>query len=716
MSVKVKQHDITDCGAACLASVASFFQLQLPIARIRQMAGTDKKGTSVLGMIMAAEKMGFEAKGVRGGMDCLSDIPIPAIAHVVLEKALHHFVVIYKIDSRKVEVMDPALGRFRVYKLEEWKEIWSGVLILLAPATAFQRGNHRVSMIKRFMYLLAPHRGILIQSLFGAFVYTILGLSVSIYIQKITDHVLVDGNVNLLNLLSVGMLLILGMQIIVNVLKSLFIIRTGQKIDAQLILGYYKHLLKLPVQFFDSMRIGEITSRISDAVKIRVFINDVAIGLIVNVFIVLFSFGLMFTYYWKLALIMLAIIPIYMLIYWIVNFLNKHTERKLMEHAADLESQLVESLTNVRTIKSFGLEAFQNQRTEYHFVTLLETIYKSALNSVFSGTATEVSNRVMVIVLLWIGSYFVLDQTITPGELMSFYAIIGYFMGPAGSLIGMNKTIQNAIIASDRLFEIMDLERESDDHKVALDRSKVGEISFEEVAFSYGTRTEVYKNFSAKIPAGKITAIVGESGSGKTTLIALLQKLYQITSGSIRIGGYDLTNVSTQSLRKMVAVVPQQLELFTGNVIENIAIGDLEPDMDRIYSISQALQITDFIEALPHGFQTNLGERGVALSGGQKQKLAIARALYRDPEILLLDEATAALDSIAEDCIQNVLRALGRAGKTIVIIAHRLSTIKHADLILVLAKGQLAERGKHTKLLKERGAYWRLWQAQNEEG
>ena len=285
-------------------------------------------------------------------------------------------------------------------------------------------------------------------------------------------------------------------------------------------------------------------------------------------------------------------------------------------------------------------------------------------------------------------------------------------MGPAGSLIGMNKIIQNAMIASDRLFDIMDLERESDDNKVDLERSNVGDITFDKVAFSYGTRTEVYRNFSAEIQSGKITAVVGESGSGKTTLIAILQKLYQISSGSIRIGDYDLGHVSVQSLREIVAVVPQQLELFTGNVIENIAVGDLSPDLTRIYSISNQLRITDFIEALPDGFQTTLGERGVALSGGQKQRLAIARALYRDPEILLLDEATSSLDSIAEDCIQNVLTTLRTAGKTIIIIAHRLSSIKNADRILVLANGELVECGRHKELLRSRGHYWRLWQAQ----
>jgi len=456
MSKIIKQHDITDCGAACLASIAAHYKLQLPIARIRQMAGTDKKGTNLLGMIKAAEKIGFVAKGVRGEFDALYEVPLPVVAHVIVKKVLHHFVVIYKVTKTHVHLMDPGPGKMIKMPIEEFKEMWTGILLLIAPGEHFKTGDNRTSVGMRFWHLLKPHKSILFQALFGAIIYTILGLSTSIYIQKITDYVLIDGNGKLLNLLSVIMIGLLLLQIFIGTMKTIFVIKTGQKIDVQLILGYYKHLLKLPQRFFDTMRVGEIISRIGDAVKIRAFINDVAINLIVNVFIVIFSFALMFTYYWKLAMMMLVIIPLYGIIYVITNKLNKKRERELMENAADLESQLVESITSVKTIKQFGLEGFANMKTEQRFVKLLGTTYKSAMNSVFSGTSSETISRVFTIVLLWAGSYFVIDKTITPGELLSFYALIGYFTGPAMSLIGMNKTIQNALIAADRLFEIID--------------------------------------------------------------------------------------------------------------------------------------------------------------------------------------------------------------------------------------------------------------------
>ncbi|GAF03397.1 cysteine peptidase family C39 domain-containing protein [Saccharicrinis fermentans] len=246
----MKQRDITDCGAACLASVATHYKLKLPVSRIRQMAGTDKKGTNVLGLIKAAEKMGFTAKGVKGGVDALPKIPLPAIAHVVVKEVLHHYIVIYKVSKEKVEYMDPGDGSIHKQSIEEFNKQWTGVLVLLVPNEDFTSGNEKVSNLKRFAFLLKPHKSILTQSLIGAILYTVLGLSTSIYIQKITDFVLIDQNKNLLNLLSVGMIIILFFQIFIGASKSVLILRTGQKIDAQLILGYYKHLLKLPQRFF----------------------------------------------------------------------------------------------------------------------------------------------------------------------------------------------------------------------------------------------------------------------------------------------------------------------------------------------------------------------------------------------------------------------------------------------------------------------------------
>ncbi|WP_062123717.1 peptidase domain-containing ABC transporter [Geofilum rubicundum] len=712
MSIKVKQRDITDCGAACLASVASHYKLQLPVARIRQMAGTDKKGTNLLGMIKAAEKIGFTAKGVKGGADALPKIPLPAIAHVIVNKVLHHYVVLYRVSDAGVEYMDPADGQMHKRTIEEFSDMWTGVLMLLVPGESFKTGSEKISNISRFLFLLKPHKSILTQALIGAIVYTLLGLSTSIYIQKITDYVLVGGNTNLLNLLSVAMIVLLIFQIFIGVSKTILMLRTGQKIDAQLILGYYKHLLKLPQRFFDTMRVGEIISRINDAVKIRAFINDTAVSLIVNVFIVAFSFGLMFIYSWKLALIMAIIMPLYVVVYAITNNLNKKRERKLMEQAAELESQLVESLNSVKTIKQFGLEEYANVKTEVRFITLLKTIYRSGINSVFSSNSSEFLNRIFTIILLWVGSYYVINQSITPGELLSFYAILGYLTGPAAGLIGMNKTIQNALIAADRLFEIMDLERESDDNKIDLRQEFLGDIRFENISFSYGTRVEVFKDFNLTIPKGMMTAIIGESGSGKTTLAGLLLKLYPINNGAIYIGDHNINYFTNSSMRDIISSVPQKLDLFAGNIIENIAIGEFQPDMEKILEICRLLGILNFIEKLPAGFETYIGENGATLSGGQKQRLAIARALYKNPDVLILDEATSSLDSESEIFVQKTLEDLLNKGKTLIVIAHRLSTVMNADKIVVLENGQLLEEGTHQELYYQKGKYYHMWQRQ----
>jgi ATP-binding cassette subfamily B protein len=710
--IKIKQRDITDCGAACLASVAMHHKLRLPVSRIRQMAGTDKKGTNVLGLIKAAERMGFTAKGVKGGLDALSKIPLPAIAHVVVDKVLQHYVVIYKVGSRSVEYMDPGDGQAHKVLLSQFEKMWTGVLVLFAPNSDFIARNEKVSNYNRFLFLLKPHKSVLTQALLGAILYTIIGLSTSIYIQKITDYVLVDGNINLLNLLSVGMIVLLFFQIFIGAAKTVLMLRTGQKIDAQLILGYYKHLLRLPQRFFDTMRVGEIISRINDAVKIRAFINDTVVALVVNLFIVFFSFVLMFAYSWKLALIMATVIPLFAITYFITNRLNKKQERKVMEHAASLESQLVESLNSISTIKQFGLEDFANVKTEVRFITLLRTVYTSGLNSIFSGNSSEFLSRIFTILLLWVGSSFVIDRSITPGELLSFYAIIGYFTAPAAGLIGMNKIVQNALIASDRLFEIMDLERESEENKIELRKDLLGDINFENVAFSYGTRVEVFNKFNVCITRGQLTAIIGESGSGKTTLAALIQKLYPISEGNITIGHYNINYFKNESLRQFVASVPQKLDLFAGNVIENIAIGEFEPDMERVLEVCRQLGILNFIEALPSGFNTYLGENGASLSGGQKQRIAIARALYRQPEVLILDEATSSLDSESESYVQATLDKLKQQGKTIIVIAHRLSTVMQADKIVVLEKGKLIEEGNHQCLYKKQGKYFTMWQKQ----
>lgn len=702
-----------DCGAACLVSVARFHKLHVPVARVRQLAGTDRQGTSLRGLIEAAEYFKFEAKGVKGTFDSLFNIPLPAIAHMIINDSLHHYLVISKVTKSAVVVMDPADGEIHEVCHQDFKKEWTGVLMLLAPAVDFCPADGNSDHFTRFWMLIKPHKDIIFQALFGSLIYTILGLSTAIFIQKIVDHVITGRDFKLLNFLVIAMFLVLVLRVLINMLKNIFILRTGQLIDTRLILGYYKHLLKLPQQFFDTMRVGEIMSRLNDAVKIRLFINDVSVNLLVGACMLISSLALMFTYYWKLALVMLLAVPAYSLIYFITNKLNKRGQRKLMEDSAALESQLLESLNTIGTIKRFGLEHHANDKTERKFIVLLKSVYRSGLNSLFSGASTDFTSQLFVIILLWLGSNFVLQEQITAGELLSFYALLNYFTAPVSLLIGMNRVVQDAMIASDRLFEIMDLDRETEkvDNKIVLSNSNLGNIRFNKLSFRYGTRENIFTDLELEIPLNQLTAVVGESGCGKSSLVSLLQKIYPINAGNIFFGEHSIKYITNSSLRKIIAVVPQITELFSGSVISNIAIGDEDIEMERVLFICRQLGLLDLIENLPDGFQTSIGENGVTLSGGFRQRLAIARALYRDPEILILDEATSSLDPRSEQLVLDTLNTFLSFRKTVIVIAHRLSSIQRADKIIVLKNGRVAEQGSHSELLARRSEYYSLWAA-----
>jgi len=711
--INIKQQDITDCGAACLASVAAYFGLKYPIARIRQFAFTDKKGTNITGMLEAAGKLGLDAKGVKGPLECLPNLPLPVVAHVIVKEALQHFVVIYKVSKESIWVMDPGDGKLHKKTVVEFAKEWTGVLILMHPNETFEKGNLKKSTWRSFIDLLLPHKSVMTQALFGAVIYSILGLSTSVYIGKITDYVLVDQNINLLNLMGIIMILIIILRVFIGAMKSILALKTGQRIDASLILGYYKHLLTLPQSFFDTMRIGEILSRVNDAVKIRAFINNVSLDWVVNFLILIFTLGLMLVFSWKLSVITLLSAPLFFLIYFLFNRLNKKYQRKMMESSADLEAHLVESLTAVSTIKQFGIEAFANLKTEMRFVHLIKNTYKSSFGSIMANGGIEFVSAGITVALLWAGSYSVIHRELTPGTLLLFYSLIGYVLTPVGKLISSNQTIQDALIAADRLFQIMDLEREEDESKkIEWERERVGDIRFENVAFRYGSGKPVFESLNLVIPKGQTTAIVGASGSGKTTLACLLQHLYPIRAGNIYMGDYSISQISNESLRRLVGSVPQQIELFAGTIIENIAIGDFDPNMKRVAELCEQLGIREMIERLPHSYLTPIGEHGASLSGGERQRIAIARALYKDPEILILDEATSSLDSVSEKFVKHTLDAMAKQGKTIIIIAHRLSTVKNADRIVVLSEGKTVETGTHQQLLEKEGVYDRLWKEQ----
>ena len=711
---RVRQRDASDCGAACLASVAAWYRLRLPIARLRQLAHTDARGTTALGIVEAATRIGFQAKGVRATADALSTLPLPAIAHVV-RGSLQHWVVLAGVAGRRVEIMDPASGARQRADRARFEREWSGALVLLAPASSFVAGDYRTSIVRRFTALVSPHRRVLTMALVGAVVHTALGLTTTIYVQQLVDHVLVDGNRNLLNLMSIVLVLLIVVQTLIGGMKGLLILHTGQRIDAALILGYYRHLLQLPQRFFDTMRIGEITSRIGDAVRIRALINDVALELAVSALVITLSLALLFLYSVTLGALVTGIIPVYAGIWAVANTRNRRVSRELMERSAELQSHLVESVAAMGTIKRFGLEAQMELRTEVRFVRLLRAIFRSAKMSLMTAMTTAMVSRLSVVMVLWTGSVLVIEQRLTPGELMSSYALLGYLTGPLLTLISANRTVQDALIAADRLFEIMDLERDRVTTHATIDATTGGDIELDHVTFRYGARSIALRDVSLRFRRGALTAVVGESGSGKSTIAALVQRIYVPDEGRVYIGGIDVRRLSEASIRGLVGIVPQRIDLFAGSVLENVVLGDSEPDLRRALDAARAAGIAEWVERLPAGWDTELGENAVNLSGGERQRLALARALYRDPEILILDEATSSLDGHAVARVRRTMLARRDAGRTVIVIAHHLHLAIEADHVIVMREGAVVEQGTHADLIGRNGPYRSLWESRSLE-
>ncbi len=450
--IYVRQQDITDCGAACLASVAAWFRLNLPVARIRQLANTDKQGTTMLGMVEAAEKLGFTAKGIKGTFECLFDIPKPSIMHVIVNGGYHHYKVLYRINKNSVKLMDPMDGKMHCMDHDAFKKEWSGVALILVPSPEFIPMNGSWLPGRRFIYLMWPHKSIILQCLFGAVVYSLLGLTTSVYVQKIVDHVLVDGNINLLNTMSLLMFIFLLLKIFISISKSIFTLRTGQQIDARLIMGYYRHLLRLPQRFFDTMRIGEIISRINDAVRIRSFINNVSLDIAVNLMIVFFSCAFMMMLSWKMAVIVLLAIPLYVSIYLTFNMINKKILRRIMENSADLESHLVESLNTITAVKQFSVSDYTNLKTETRFFRLLRSVYTASKSTIITQGVSELLAGILTISVLWAGSLMVIRNEFTPGTLLSFYALLGYLLGPVSYLINASQSYAGCFYRSGQAF------------------------------------------------------------------------------------------------------------------------------------------------------------------------------------------------------------------------------------------------------------------------
>ena len=713
----IKQHDITDCGAACLATISKQYGLQTSITRIRRIAGTDKQGTNAYGMVKAAEQLGFTAKAVKGNRDAFfSEFPLPAIAHVVVDGSLLHYVVIHKITKKQVVIADPAKGLVKKAPEEFFKE-WTGVLILLVPAQTFQKGKETKNIFERFWGLLLPQKRLVLDIFVASLVITVLGILGAFFFQIIIDDILPAGIGKTLTVLSVGVILLKLFSVALAVLRTQLLVYLSQKLDIALLLGYYDHVLKLPMDFFGTRKVGEIISRFQDASSIRDAISNATLTVMIDTLMALAGGLILFFKNKILFAIAFVMVLLYCALVLLFNKPYKKANQKQMEDNAQLTSYLVESLNGIQTVKAFNGEQTVQTETEFKFIRLLKSIFKlSCIGNAQEGLKAFVE-AVGGVVIIWVGAYSVLQGNMTVGSLVAFNALLAYFLDPVKNLINLQPTLQTAMVASDRLGEILDLEIEKDgaqNSKVA-PASLQGDIVIRDLSFRYGTRQLVLEHFSMLVPRGARVAIVGESGAGKTTIAKLLLHLYHYESGSISIADYALPDIQLETLREKIAYIPQETFLFSGTILDNLTFGLDSVDMEEVIRCASMAQIHEFVNALPLRYETHLDENGSNLSGGQRQRIAIARAMLKKPDILILDEATSNLDAVTEKAIQETIDAYSE-GMTTIIIAHRLSTIRRCDCIFVMEKGQIIEQGSHDELMaKEQGFYRNLYRAQTGE-
>lgn len=708
----IPQIDESDCGVACLAMILKHYHSQVSIAHLRHMAKTNTEGTSALGLVKTAEQFNLEVQAIKADMTLfdIKDLQYPFIVHVIKDGDLLHYYTVLASTKKSIIIADPdpEVGIKRMSRKEFEKE-WTRITLLMAPTTEFKPVKEKKNtFLSLFPYMLKQKK-IVRNIVLASLLMTIIGICSSYFLQGIIDTYIPDGTYFTLSVIAIGLLVAYvfnsifsyGQQFLLNVL--------GQRLSIDLNLKYIRHIFELPMEFFTTRKTGEITSRFSDASKVIDALATTVISLFLDLTIVILMGIMLAVQNLTLFLITIATLPLYAIV--ILGFAKRfeRLNNDKMEGNAIVSSSIIEDIQGIETIKALNSEEVRYRRIDNQFVNFLRKSFKYSKTEALQDALKSFIQMSLNVVVLWIGSWIVMHNKMTIGELMTYNALLAYFVSPLQNIINLQPLLQSANVAQNRLNEVYLVNSEFDsktDTVKKVDQIK-GDIEYKQVSYKYGYGKDVLQNINLKIKQGEKQVIVGMSGSGKSTMVKMLVAFFAPNEGTVTINGIPTTAIDKHVLRSYITYVPQTPYTFAGTIRENLLLGS-RPDTTEADMI-KACQLAEFeheVEKLPLKFDTPLDENAKVLSGGQKQRLTIARAILSPASVLIFDESTSGLDTITEKKVIDNLMKL--QDKTIIFIAHRLSVAKRADDIVVIDDGKIVEEGNHNKLMANKGYYYDL--------
>lgn len=720
-----QQLDAMDCGATCLRMVARYFGRYYSLEYLRELTYMGKQGVSLLGISDAAEHIGIQSLAVKATFDRLSrDIPMPCIAHWRQE----HFVVVYKANQKHVWIADPAAGKFKLTK-EEFLENWLsdqeegeelGVLLLMETTPEFyERDGDKIDK-SGFKYVFSYFRkfkGLIFQLVIGLILGSVLQVIAPFLIKSIVDIGIGNIDLTFIWLIVIAQLVLFITNGAVELFRSWIFLHVGVRVNISLISDFLIKLTRLPLRFFDAKMTGDLMQRISDHERVQRFLSSTTLESIFSLFtFVVFSFILLS---WNTEVFLLFLVGTLANLAWVFFFQKRRRELdyKRFDQSAENQGNLIEMISGMQEIKLHNAEKQKRWAWERIQARLFRTSMSALRIEQLQRSGASFINETKNIFIIFVVAKAVLDGVMTLGMLVAIQYIIGQLNAPLNRFIEFIRSLQDAKISLERMNEIHSKDDEENiEDKITL-LPEFGDLTMEKVHFQYsGPHSPmILKSVSLRIPKGKTTAIVGTSGSGKTTILKLLLNFYHPTDGTIRLGDVNLKNLHNRLWRSKCGVVRQDGYIFNDSIAKNIALGDEIVNKQKLLNAVKVANIQNFIESLPLGYNTKIGREGLGLSQGQRQRLLIARAVYKDPDYIFFDEATTALDSYNEMVIMENLEDFFR-GKTVVIVAHRLSTVMNADNIIVIESGEIVEQGTHEELTYIRGAYFQLVRNQLELG